>query len=57
MKSCFDSKEFALGREGQGGDLVEPEGAGHDLISPGGDAVVERLGALSDESVGAQESQ
>ena len=57
MKSCFDSKEFALGREGQGGDLVEPEGAGHDLISPGGDAVVERLGDLSDESVGAQESQ
>ena len=26
VKACFDSKDPALGREGQGGDLAEPEG-------------------------------
>ena len=56
-KACFDSKDFALGREGQGGDLTKAEGGGHDLISAGSDAVVECLGDLSDEPVGAQEEK
>ena len=56
MKTCSESKDSRLGREGPGGDLAEPEGGRHDLISADGDAVVERLGGLSNESVGADES-
>jgi hypothetical protein len=57
MKTCSESKDSGLGHEGQGGDLAEPEGGRHDLVSAKGDAIVERLGGPSDESVGAEESQ